>query len=140
MRLLWVLIILSCFILPFLPNQAYAEMTSTNYRITSTVLSGGGNAMSSVSFRLESTLGQPGTICSSSSDSYSIDSGFWHTVLLSVIGDVNGDGSVDLEDVITALQVVTGQTPENIIKAADVDGDGVIGLIEALSVLHKLSK
>lgn len=50
-----------------------------------------------------------------SSVSYFANTGFWYTLLLTVgIGDVNEDGSVDLEDVITALQVVTGQSPDRI--------------------------
>ena len=53
-------------------------------------------------------------------------------------GDVNGDGTVSLKDVISALQVVTGQSPDSIMKVADVDGDGRIGLGEAVIILQKL--
>ena len=40
----------------FIPNS-YAEMSSNNYRITSSVISGGGSVMSSTNYRLVSTLG-----------------------------------------------------------------------------------
>ena len=53
-------------------------------------------------------------------------------------GDVNGDGAVNLKDVISALQVVTGQSPDSIMEVADVDGDGRIGLGEAVIILQKL--
>ena len=63
------------------------------------------------------------------SASYQIDQGFWFTLLLTIaVGDVNGDGIVNLGDVITALQVVAGQAPETIIQKADTNGDRSIGL------------
>ncbi len=54
-------------------------------------------------------------------------------------GDINSDHFVDLKDAILALQLLnrhdlTGQT---IRSAADVDGDGKIGLAEALFILQK---
>ena len=129
-------------VLLFLPlvSVVNAEMSSTNYRITSSVISGGGGMMSSASYVLMATVGQESTPGNSSSASYSIDSGFWYTVLLKTIGDVNGDGYVNLEDVIAALQIVTGQSPAAIMKEADTDGDGKIGLSEALHILRKLGQ
>ena len=55
-----------------------------------------------------------------------------------MIGDVNGDGIIDLQDVITALQITTGQSPATIMEQADMDGDGQIGIIEALLLLKQL--
>ncbi len=117
-----------------------AEMFSTNFRITSSVISGGGNVMSSTNHILVSTLGQPTSIGNSSSANYGLDAGFWYTILLDTVGDVNGDGVVNLKDVIAALQVVTGQSPVTIIEEADADGDGKLGLIEALHILRKLGE
>lgn len=94
--------------------------------------------MSSASFRLTNTIGQPSPLGSTSSASFNIDSGFLHTLLLIMIGDVNGDGDVNLEDVITTLQITTGQPPTKVIKEADTDGDGKIGLNEALHILRQL--
>ena len=125
-------------LLSFFSSNVHAEMSSTNYRITSTVMSGGGGAMSSANFNIVFTAGQPGPPGSISSSDYQINSGFWYTLLLDSVGDVNGDGVVNLGDVIAALQVVTGQSPATIIKEADADGDGKIGLSEALHILRKL--
>jgi len=141
MRQLAISFILFCLLfLPSFSPLAQAEMSSTNYRITSTAISGGGNVMTSASFRLGATFGQAGANGSSSSDNYAIDSGFWLTLLFYVVGDINGDGDIDLEDVITALRVVTDMDTGSIVKMADADGDGKIGVGEAIKVLHELSE
>jgi hypothetical protein len=125
----------------FLPTApAYALMSSVNYTISSTVISGGGGTMSSAGYALASTIGQPIPSETTSSTSFILETGFWHTFFLAIIGDVNGDGDVDLEDVITALHITTGQSPALIIKEADADGDGKIGLSETLHILRKLSE
>lgn len=59
-------------------------------------------------------------------------------------GDLNGDGRVDLADVIIGLQVVSGQNPpflraNYINSGVDVDGDNKIGLAEPQYILQKLS-
>ena len=55
-------------------------------------------------------------------------------------GDADGNGHVDLGDVILSLQVAahiqTSPVPD---KAGDVDGDGRIGLKEAIFVLQRIS-
>jgi hypothetical protein len=126
-------------LLLLLVSAVQAGMSSTNYRITSSVLAGGGGSMSSTNFSTSTTLGQPGPTGFSLSSSFLNDSGFWATILYVIVGDVNGDGSVGLEDVITALQVATGHNPEVIVQMADADGDGRIGLGEAIMVLRSLS-
>ncbi|MCP3950731.1 MAG: hypothetical protein GY697_00700 [Desulfobacterales bacterium] len=57
-----------------------------------------------------------------------------------VEGDINSDSVVDLTDVIAALQIAGGSqagTPGS--SAADVDGDGSIGLAEAIYGMRTLS-
>ena len=99
----------------------------------------GGGAVSSANFNLVSTFGQSPAGGNSSSSNFRIDPGFWYTLLLVKVGDVNGDGQVNLKDLIRALQIVTGQTPDEIMEEADADGDGRIGLVEAIFILNKLS-
>lgn len=138
MSILKVILPVSILVLCLFSSRVHADMSSANYRITSTVMCSGGAAMSSTNFALVSTLGQsspPGTI---TSDNFSIDTGFWYTLLLTIVGDVNGDGVMNLKDVISALQVVTKQTPEAIMLEADGDGDGKIGVAEAIMILRKL--
>ncbi len=102
-------------------------------------MSGGGGAISSANFNLVSTIEQSTAVGNSSSINFRLDTGFWYTLLLVNIGDINGDGELNLKDMITALQIVTGQTPNEIMNQADADGDGRIGLGEAIYILRKLS-
>ena len=54
--------------------------------------------------------------------------------------DINGDGNVDLDDGILALQVWAGITPTSTVHTeADVNGDGRIGMEEVIYILQKVS-
>jgi Dockerin type I domain len=63
------------------------------------------------------------------------------TEVLSIKGDTDGSGQVDLADVIVSLQTMSNlQSPDpgpNI--CADVDGDGRIGMPEILYVLQHVA-
>jgi hypothetical protein len=54
-------------------------------------------------------------------------------------GDTNNDWNINLADAIVALQIVAGQSPPVIHKSSDVNGDGKIGLQEALYILQTQS-
>lgn len=81
------------------------------------------------------TLGQASPIGPSASANYAVQAGFWISILIK--GDVNGDGKVDLADLILSLQALTGLSPAGVHGGADVNGDGQIGLVEALYILGK---
>ncbi len=53
-------------------------------------------------------------------------------------GDVDGDRDIDLADAIRALQVAAGIDPAGVQRHADVDGDGRIGVAEALFLLRAI--
>lgn len=56
-----------------------------------------------------------------------------------MLGDIDGDRSVDLYDAMLALMISAGIQPaQQIVMAADVNGDGKIGLVEALYILQKV--
>ena len=67
-------------------------------------------------------------------------------IMISVKGDVNGDGTVNLIDAILAMQFATKASPPAgaiqtgyDLSTADVNGDGKIGLAEVIYILQKVA-
>jgi hypothetical protein len=63
----------------------FAEyMSSDNYRITTTVMSGGGTPMASANYQMNGTIGQPTPLMEQGmdpfSDNYGLLPGFWYTI------------------------------------------------------------
>lgn len=117
-----------------------AQMSSSSYRISTTVLSSGGGApVSSASYGLVSTFGQSSPLGWSSSAGFIASSGFWFTLSQIELGDINDDGAVNLEDLILALQIATGQAAGPVFVEADMDGDGRISIVEGIIILRKLA-
>lgn len=61
-----------------------------------------------------------------------------------VIGDMDGNGAVDIKDAIAVLKAMAGMNPDGIIPdyagaGVDADGDNKIGLEEAACILQKVS-
>ena len=56
-----------------------------------------------------------------------------------VNGDVNGDGALNLEDALLALQAVSGDSSTDLDSAADISGDGRIGVAEVIFILNQLA-
>ncbi|MCP4350087.1 MAG: hypothetical protein GY795_31795 [Desulfobacterales bacterium] len=56
-----------------------------------------------------------------------------------VKGDINKDGKLDLQDVVIALKVMAGFAPGMSVTYADINGDGRIGMEEAIYPLEKVS-
>jgi len=90
--------------------------------------------------QITGTFGQPVAGHDFQSPSYSLDTGFWYGYLLPVIaGDLNDNGQVDLEDVITGLRVMT-RLSAVAYKEADVDGNGQLGSAELIYIMRKISE
>jgi hypothetical protein len=108
-----------------------ADMGSANYRITTTVISGGGGAMASDSYRLNGTLGQPSPLIDPQdppwSDSYDLLTGFWYTLGASAVSlcpaDFQPDGRVDGDD-LAILAATFGHSAVGRDVDGDVDMDG----------------
>lgn len=115
------------------------QMSSSSYRISTTVLSGGSTPVSSASYGLVSTLGQSSPLGRCASAGFIASSGFWFTLSQVGLGDINGDGVVDLEDLIIALQIATGQAAGSVFVEADMDGDGRISIVEGIIILRQLA-
>ena len=92
-------------ILVSIPGQAAAEMSSTNYRIPASVLSGGGAPMASAVYQINATVGQSSPLMDPLepplSDTYDLYPGFWYVIAAfesTCPGDFNGDKDVDGSD------------------------------------------
>jgi hypothetical protein len=112
-----------------------AGMESESYGITRSVLAGGGAFMGSENYMAAATLGQAFPIGPSLSENYVLQAGFWFSVFMK--GDVNGDGIIDLADLVLSLQLLAGMSVSDVHRGADVNADGRIGLEEALYILGK---
>ncbi len=60
-------------------------------------------------------------------------------------GDINGDGTVDMDDASIALDVLAGKSPNSIrpdysSSGADINGDGKVGMEEVLYILQHVSQ
>ncbi|MEE4112417.1 MAG: hypothetical protein V2I40_06350 [Desulfobacteraceae bacterium] len=100
------LIVLVALLLSLLPMTALAAMSSASYRITTTVMSGGGGIMGSAGYQLNGTLGQPSPLVDDPlfppfSANYELLTGFWYTLDAGCQWDIepaSGDGDVDGAD------------------------------------------
>jgi hypothetical protein len=104
-----VLIILLSFVFLTGLSGARAEMSSTNFRIPHSVLSGGGGYKDSTNFQSEDTLGQPAPLMEDelvpSSTNYKNYPGFWYLMAGSPTcpSDFDGDNDVDGSDLADYL-------------------------------------
>jgi hypothetical protein len=75
-------------------------------------------------------------------DGFGGASGMVYLSLTSPMGDVNGDGDIGLEDMVSALQIITASSPgeEIINQEADVNNDLKIGLEETIFLLQQLGE
>ena len=56
-----------------------------------------------------------------------------------LMGDVNADGAVDIQDAIEALQVLSGMSPAvPVCRQSDANGDGRIGVEDVLFILQTI--
>ena len=124
--------VLTLLVLIGLPLSAQAQMSSANFRIPSSVLSGGGEAISSANFGLDATLGQSSPLLDQFDPPFSANfqnfPGFWHTAAVCVLpGDINGDGIVNLLDfnIMVANWLQSGMG-----IPGDINGDGTVNLLD----------
>ena len=111
---------------------AFTEMSSDNYAISTSVLSGGGAPMSSDSYQSNSTVGQSSPLMDPAnppwSTNYGLYPGFWYTLETAVPqndcpGDFDGDGDVDGSDLAT-FAADFGRTDCNTGDPCEGDFDG----------------
>ncbi len=91
--------------------EAFAGMQSGSYAITTAVVSGGGGAMTSPSYTMQSTIGQPSPLMDQIdppySTTYDLYPGFWYTMetgpvcvdlaaFAAAFGSLDGDGNYNI--------------------------------------------
>lgn len=70
----------------------------------------------------------------------SSDFGIAYLALTSDAGDIDLNGTLDLTDLLLSLQVLTGMQPERPVSLnGDVDGNGDIGIAEAVYILKSVA-
>ena len=55
-----------------------------------------------------------------------------------LLGDVNGDGNINIFDALMILQHIKGDIDLSDVPAADVNGDGNINIFDALMILQHI--
>jgi hypothetical protein len=63
---------------------------------------------------------------------------FLEAAATTVTGDVNGDGSVDVADIATIIDVMAGNgqsSMEGVLSPADVNGDGSVDVADIATVI-----
>jgi len=102
-----------------IPHLVFAEMSSTNYTITTTVMSGGGGPMGSANYQMNSTLGQPSPLIDPAlppqSTGYDLLTGFWYTVGADsgCLFDYLNDGDVDGADLAEFMNAFSSSELES---------------------------
>jgi hypothetical protein len=113
MKITTIILVMFCLCLG-MPIPGDADMSSTNYRITTTVVSGGGGPMASTNYKMNATLGQPSPLIDTTDSPWSTDyemlTGFWYTLGGGCAYDYDTDGDVDgadLHQFINAYDVLS---------------------------------
>lgn len=122
-------------------HQAYASAsTDGTYTLRLSTFNTISSKTTGTNHQVTGTFGQPVAGQDFQSSSYSLDIGFWYCHLLPVIaGDLNDNGLIDLDDVITGLRVLTRLSSVTY-NEADVDGNGQLGAAELIYIMRKISQ
>ncbi len=111
-------------------NLLNPETTSAQFSIPWFTIDGGGGTSSGGGFTLQGTIGQHDAGATMTGGSFSFTGGYWAGAGNDggiILGDVNGDGVVNLLDVAPFVNAVTTGT---FIPEADINGDGVVNLLD----------
>ena len=65
----------------------------------------------------------------------------WQTVATNATGDVDGDGSIDVADIVMIIDVIAGlRTDPATVAAADVDGDGTVDVADIVACIDLIAQ
>ena len=57
------------------------------------------------------------------------------------VGDVNGDGTIDILDVVRIINIILGNPPPPAaceLKAADINNDGEVNILDVIAVVNMI--
>ena len=93
----------------------------------------GGNSYSSGGvFQLAGTIGQPDAGVMSAG-AFELSGGFWPAATQTCAGDVNGDGEVDVTDLLDVIAAWGACPPDSC--PSDIDQDGDVDVSDLLAVI-----
>jgi hypothetical protein len=124
------MIVVSC----MMAGPAFAQVGGA-YDLSWNVIPGGGGSMTGGSFSLSGAAGQP-AVAASTGASFTVQGGFW-TFPAPVPGDVNGDGSVDVVDLLLLVRAFgTFPGDAGYIGACDFNMDGAVDVADLLNLVY----
>ena len=95
---------------------------------------------SSASYRLGLSLGEP-VVGTASSASYQTGTGFWGEPCLFKRGDANGDGVIDVGDVVYIINYLyRNGDPPSPMEAGDANCDGIVNVGDVVYLINYLYK
>ena len=101
-----------------------------DYTIEQSTIDGGGGVLVGTTHTLTGTVGQPDAADALVGSTYELEGGFWMVASPACLGDANGDGAVNFEDLNLVLGNWGGTGPDG-----DVDGDGAVNFEDLNFVL-----
>ena len=121
-----------------------AQMASLHFQILTSMMNSGGGLGSSSSFEVKNSTGQGMPTGVSRSSHFGLFAGFQAFALEGYVlptyqrGDVNGDLSIDVLDVITTVNHILGTIPltGDALICADCNADGEIDVLDCLGIVN----
>lgn len=114
--------------------------TPQNYHIPWSVLNGGGTNMASTGYKAMVSSAQS-VIGTSQSTNYQLQMGYWYGGKPFVCGDVNGNGKVELTDIVYLITFLYkfGPAPDPL-YCANTNGDGNVNVADIVYLVSYLFK
>ena len=136
-----VLVLLLVFVLVLGGENPQAKSKSSTFEMTSDVLCGTGGKSQSTTFTLKVSAGaQPSPIGKQTSTNFDASAGWVYTSQPSFKrGDVNGDGKIDVVDVVYLINYLFNDGPPPCPKeAGDANCDGSVNVIDVVYLINYL--
>jgi hypothetical protein len=113
--------------------------TSASYNLSRGVAGTGASTLSSTTYRLSGSFGQPAA-ARLTSTSFALTGGFW-TRPAPIQGDVDGDGRVDVVDLLSfVVSFGTYSGDPAYVRACDLDRSGSVDVVDLIIMVENFGK